>query len=110
MICVVLLQKCMGFVQGGTSSCIETCVQCDVDGTEEVSFKVEEAIDIKDEIPKAIIFPPIKTEHEVSVWGVCVCEVAAARDCRPSIALKRNCEITLIYFLLCVIFWVPYSF
>jgi hypothetical protein len=35
---------------------------CD-DGTEEVSIKVEEAIDLKDEIPEAITFPPIKTEH-----------------------------------------------
>ena len=73
MICVVVLQKCMGFVEGGTSSCIDTCVECDVAGTEEVSIKVEEAIDIKDEIPKAIIFPPIKTEHEVRLWCVCVC-------------------------------------
>jgi len=80
----------MGFVEGGTSSCIETSVECDVDGTEEVnikfeemidlkdevSIKVEEAIDIKEEIPEAIIFPPIKTEKEVKLWGVC--EVVAA--------------------------------
>jgi hypothetical protein len=39
-------------------------VTCDVDGTEEVSIKVEEAMDIKNEIPEAITFPPIKTEHE----------------------------------------------
>jgi hypothetical protein len=39
-------------------------VTCDVDGTEEVSINVEEAIDIKDEIPEAITFPPIKSEHE----------------------------------------------
>jgi len=65
----------MGLVEGGTSSCIVTCEECDVDGTEEVSIKVEEAIDMKDEIPEAIIFPPIKTEHEVRLWGgwVCVC-------------------------------------
>jgi len=30
-----------------------------------MSFKVEEAIDIKDEIPEAISFPSIKNEHEV---------------------------------------------
>ena len=79
MICVVVLQNCMGFVEGETSSNSEICVTCDVDGTEEVSinfeddidikeevsFKVEEAIDIKDEIPEAIPFPPIKTEHDV---------------------------------------------
>jgi hypothetical protein len=31
-------------VEGAAGSCIETCVMCDVDGTEEVSIKVEEAI------------------------------------------------------------------
>jgi hypothetical protein len=46
----------MGFVEGGTGSCSEMCVTCDVDGTEEVSINVEEAIDIKDEIPVAIYF------------------------------------------------------
>jgi len=87
---VVLLQNCMGFVEGETGSCSEACVTCDVDGTEEVSikfeddidikeevsFKVEEAIDIKDEIPEAISFPPIKIEHEVRLWGVCEVVVA----------------------------------
>jgi hypothetical protein len=38
---------------------------CDFDGSEEVSVKNEEAIDMKDEIAEAIIFPSIKTEHEV---------------------------------------------
>jgi hypothetical protein len=51
----------MDFVEGGT----ETCVTCDVDGTEEVSIKTEETIDIKDEIPEAESFTPIKTEHVV---------------------------------------------
>ena len=96
MICVVLLQNCMGFVEGETGSCSDTCVTCDVDGTEgvsikvedaidmkeEVSFKVEETINIKDELPEAISFPPIKTEREVRPCGVCVCvcvcEVLAA--------------------------------
>ena len=72
MICVVMLQSCMCCVEGETGSCIETCVMCDVDGTEEVSIKVEEAIDIKDEIPEALIFPPIKTEQEVRLWVLCV--------------------------------------
>jgi hypothetical protein len=82
---------------------------CDVDGTEEVSIKVEEAIDTndenpeaisfppikieeaidtKDEVPEAISFPPIKPEHEVSLWGVC--EVVAAHAFRPFIASKRK--------------------
>jgi len=102
MICVVVLQNCMGFVEGETGSCSETCVTCDVDGTEEVSIevedvidlkeevsiKVEEAIDVKDKIPEAITFPSIKTEHEVSLWGVC--EVVAPQALRPFIASKRK--------------------
>jgi len=63
MICVVL-QNCMCFVEGETGPCSETCVMCDVDGSEEVTIKVEE-VDIKDEITEAIIFPSIRTEHEV---------------------------------------------
>ena len=115
MICVVVLQNSMGFVEGETGSCSETCVPCDGDGTEEVSIefedtidikdevsvKVEEAIDIKDENPEAIAFPPIKIEHEVRLWGVC--EVVAAHALRPFIAQKGNCEFTLNYFLLCVV-------
>ena len=65
MICVVVLQNCVGFVEGETCCCSETCIMCDVDGTEEVSIKVEEAVDIKDESPESITFPSIKTEHEV---------------------------------------------
>ena len=88
MICVVVLQNCMGFVEGGTGSCVETRVECDVDGTEELSIKVEEAVDINNEIPEAISFPPIKAEQEVRLWGVC--EVVAARAFRPFIAQKRK--------------------
>jgi hypothetical protein len=55
----------MDFVEGETGSCSETCVTFDVDGTEKVSIKVEEAIGIKDEIPEPTSFIPIKTEHEV---------------------------------------------
>ena len=88
MTCMAVLQNCMCFVEGETGSCSETCVTCDVGGTEEVSIKVEEDIDIKDEIPEAISFPPIKTEHEVRLWGVC--EVLAAHDFRPFIAAKRK--------------------
>ena len=72
MISVLVLQNCMCFVEGGTGSCSETCVTCDVDGTEEVGIKIEDDIDIKDEMPEAKTFPPIKTEHEVRVLCVCV--------------------------------------
>ena len=65
MTCMAVLQNCMGFVDGETGSCSETCVMCDVEGTEEVSIKVEDELDIKDEMPEAISFPPIKTENEV---------------------------------------------
>jgi hypothetical protein len=77
----------MDCVEGEAGSCSATCTQCAADGTEAVgikieeaidikdeltegvSIKVEEAIDIKDEIPDAISFPEIKTEPEVMLWG-----------------------------------------
>jgi hypothetical protein len=64
MICVVVLQNCMDCVEGETGTCSATCVTCAADGTEGVGIKVEEAIDIEDEIPEAISFPEIKTEPE----------------------------------------------
>jgi len=102
VICVVLLQNCVGFVEGETGSCSEAGVKCDVAGTEEVSIKVEEALDIKeevsikveealdvkDEMPEGIPFPPITTEQEVRLWGVC--EVVAAHTLRPFITPKRK--------------------
>jgi hypothetical protein len=36
------------------------------------NIKVEELIDVKEENPETIKSPPIKTEPEVSVWGLCV--------------------------------------
>jgi len=71
MICVVVLQNCMDCVEGETGSCSATCVHCAADRTEGMSIKVEEAIDIKDEIPEAISFSEIKTEHEVRLAVVC---------------------------------------
>jgi len=128
----------MGFVEGETGSCSETCnvdvteevsikvedaidikeevgikvedaidikeevgikVEEAIDIKEEVGIKVEEAIDIKDEIPEFILFPPIKTEHEVRLRGVC--EVVACNAFGPLIApQKGNCEITLHYVLI----------
>jgi hypothetical protein len=74
----------MDFVEGGTVSDNETFVEFNVDGTEEVRIKVEEAIGIKDEIPEATSLPPINTEHEVRLWGVCeVVVVVAAHAFRP---------------------------
>ena len=72
MICVVALQNVLDVVESPTGSYIGTCVTCDDDdGTEEVCMKVEQALDIMDEIPEAIPFPLIKTEQEVRLWGVC---------------------------------------
>ena len=97
----MVLQNCLDFVEGETGSCSETCVTCDVDGTEEVSIKIEEAIDIKDEIPEGAEFSPIKTEHEVRLQGVC--EVVAAHVFRPFIATQANVKLHLNVscFMLC---------
>jgi hypothetical protein len=92
----------MGFVESETDSCSVTYVTCDVDPfeevnikveaaidiKEEVSVKVEEAVDIKDEISEATSFPPVRTEHEVRLHGVC--EVVAADAFRPFIAPTRK--------------------
>jgi hypothetical protein len=85
IICMVVLQNSMDVVEGETGNSSGTGVTCD-DGTEEVSMKLEDAIDIKEEftitfedalnikneIPEAITFTPVKTELEVRLWGVCV--------------------------------------
>jgi hypothetical protein len=71
MISVAVLQNCMGCVEGETGSCSETCVTCAVGRTEKVGIKVEEDIDIKDEIPEMAMSPSIKTEHEVRFHGGC---------------------------------------
>jgi phytoene dehydrogenase-like protein len=114
----------MGFVEGETGSCNETVVTCDVDGTEEIDIKVEEAVDvkeeviikveeeidtIKDEIPEALIFPPIKTEQEVRLLVLCVSwwQLMLLGHLLPQ---KENCENTFNRFLLCVILWVPNTF
>jgi hypothetical protein len=85
---MAVLQNCICFVEGATDLCSEAGVKCDVDGTEEVSIKVEEAINIKDEIPEATTFPSIKTEREVRLCGVC--EVVAAHAVRPFKKKKRK--------------------
>jgi len=125
MICAMLLQNCMGFVEGETGSCSETCVMSDVDGTEEdiikveyttdikeeVNIKVEEAMDIKDEIREAITFSPIKTVHKVRLQGVCVCvRWSHLMVLGHLLRQKGSCEITLNYFRLCVVSCVPYTF
>ena len=74
MICVVVLQDCMGYVEGETAYCNETCVMCDVDGAEEVSVKVEDTIDIKEEVSIKVEDPidikegiSIKDEEDINI-------------------------------------------
>jgi len=55
----------MDVEESESGSCCDTCVTCDVDRSEEVSAKIEKAIGIKDEIPEAISFPPVKNEDGV---------------------------------------------
>jgi hypothetical protein len=62
---MALLQNCMGCVEGETGSCSETCTVCAVDRPEEVNVKVEETLDIKDEILGTETFPSFQAEHEV---------------------------------------------
>jgi len=99
---VVVLQNCVGFVEGETGSCNETDVECDVGGIEEfnieaenaldikeeLGIKVEDAVDIRSETPEAILFVPVKTEQEVRLCGVC--ELVAAQAYGPFIAPKRK--------------------
>ena len=87
MICVALLQICMDSLQGENPSCSATCVMC-VDGTEEVSIKVEKTIEVKKEFPEAITFPPIKTEQLVRLCGVC--EVLQANASMPFMAPRKK--------------------
>ena len=39
----------------------------------EFSIKVVDTVDIKDEIPEAVTFTPVKTEQKVRLWCVCGC-------------------------------------
>jgi hypothetical protein len=96
----------MGFVEGETDYCSE---KFHVDGTEEVSIKVEDAIYVKDEIPETTSFSPINTEHEVRLGGACEV-VVASYAFRPFIAPTKSCDIAPNYFLLFVILWVPNAF
>ncbi len=94
--CMAVLQNCFDFVEGETGSCSETGVMFDVDGTEEVSINVEEVIDIMNEMPEAIKFPPIKTENEVSLWVLCA--VVAANNFRPFISAEEIVKLHLTIF------------
>jgi hypothetical protein len=84
---VVTLQICMGLIKVEPDSGSEAGVTTSDNGPEEgninvedydtedeaANIKVEELIDVKEEHPETIKFPPIKTEQEVSEWCLCVC-------------------------------------
>jgi hypothetical protein len=80
----------MGFMEGATGTFSDTCVMCDVDvdGSEEVSIKDEEAIDIKDEITEAVPFPPIKIEEATNTKD----EIPEAHNFPP---IKTELEVRL---------------
>jgi hypothetical protein len=94
----------MGFVEGETGSCSETRVTCDVDGTEEVSIKVEDTIDIKEEVSINVEDTidvkeevTIKVEEAIDIKDEfpevrlhSVCEVVAAHAFRPFIAPQKS--------------------
>jgi hypothetical protein len=114
---VVMLQNCMGLIKVEPDSGSEAFVTTLDSGTEEGNIKVEESIvkdeeadikfeesdtevevadlkveelvDIKEENPEAIKSPPIKTEPEVSVWGLCVRQQQFMLP-RPFTATKRE--------------------
>jgi hypothetical protein len=64
---VVMLQNCRGLIKDEPDSGSEASVTSLDDGTEDGKLKVEELVDVKEENPEMIKFPPIKTEPEVSV-------------------------------------------
>jgi hypothetical protein len=95
-------------VEGETGSCSQTVVKCHVGGNEEVSIKVEESIDIKDETPEAVLVQFVKTEHEVRLWGVCVWD--GDKSCFQTIYCprKETTNLHFIVFCLCYIVGVVY--
>jgi hypothetical protein len=79
---VVMLQNCIGSIKdeahSGSEADSQPCVAAVDSGTEEgdvtveeADIKVEQSVNIQEENPEGIKFPPIKTEPEVSK-GLCV--------------------------------------
>jgi hypothetical protein len=63
-----MLQIFSDIVEGETGTYRVAGVGCDVEGTEDDSNEVEDAIDIKDELPEAMTFPPMETAQQVRLW------------------------------------------
>jgi hypothetical protein len=68
----MVLQNCVGLVKDEPDCCSEASVRNSDEGSDEYGTKFEEAVDIKEENPEATTFPPINTEPEVRLFGVCV--------------------------------------
>jgi plasmid maintenance system antidote protein VapI len=68
-------------VEGETGSCNETCVTCDVDGTEEVSIKFEDTIDIKEEVS-------MKVEDTVDIKKEVSIKVNDTIDIKEEVSIK----------------------
>jgi len=100
-----LIHESMGLIKDEPDSGSEACVTALDDGSEEGNIKVEKAIDIKEKNPE-VIFAPIKTEPEVSVWGMCVRQ-QQFMFLRPFTATKReHTKIHFIYLYICTVHFV----
>jgi len=93
---VLMLQSSMRLIKDEPDSGSEACVTTFDSGSGEGNIKFElsnikfdESIDIKEENPEAITVPPIKSEPEVSVWGLCVRQQRFMFP-RPFTATKRE--------------------
>jgi hypothetical protein len=103
---VVMLQNCMGLIEDEPDRGSEGSVTCLDDGTEESSIEVDESVDVKVEDPEALKFPPIKTEPEVIVWGLCVRQQQFMHP-RTFIATKVNIRkyiLTIFMYVRCILY------
>jgi hypothetical protein len=95
---VLMLQSYMCLIKKEPDSDNQACVTTIDDGSEEgnikfelSNIKFEESVDVKEENPEAITIPQIKSEPEVSVWGVCVRQQHFMFP-RPFTATKRELQ------------------
>ena len=101
-----MLQNCTGLMEDEPDCGSEGCVTCLDDGTEEGSIEVDVSVDVKDEDPLELKFPPIKTEPEVSVWGLCVRQQQFMHP-RKFSATKVNIRkyiLTIFMYVRCILY------
>ena len=118
---VLMLQSSICLIKKEPDSDSRACVTTFDIGSEEgnikfelSNIKFEESLDIKEENPEAITIPPIKSEPEVSVWGLCVRQQRFMFP-RPFTATKRellklhfNCLV--MYHAFCVVYYLDRLF